>query len=137
MKSIFHLAFKVKDIASTKEFYNDILGCPLGRETDKWVDFDFFGHQLSAHVSKNIPVLDFCGLVDGVKVPIPHFGCVLSEYEFEKLNKNLIKHQVNFLVEPQTRYEGLIGEQKTMFVLDFSENALEFKCFKNEDEVFL
>lgn len=136
MKS-FHYAFKVRDIASTKRFYQEILGCKLGRETLHWVDFDFFGHQLSAHVTAHIAELDYCGLVDGVKVPIPHFGCILETDEFEKLRVNLKAHEVQFIVEPQTRYEGQKGEQKTMFILDFSNNPLEFKCFKNPEEVFL
>lgn len=133
----FHYAFKVKDIESTKRFYHTILGCELGRETGHWVDFNFFGHQLSAHVSANIPELDYCGLVDGVKVPIPHFGCVLSLDDFEKLSKRLKKFNAHFIIEPQTRYAGKSGEQKTMFVLDFSNNPLEFKCLKNDEELFL
>jgi extradiol dioxygenase family protein len=135
--SSFHYAFKVKDIASTKHFYHEILGCKLGRETNHWVDFDFFGHQLSAHVSETITALDYCGLVDGVKVPIPHFGCILSLADFESLSEKLKVNKVEFIIEPQTRYEGQKGEQKTMFILDFSNNPLEFKCYKNTEEVFL
>ncbi len=137
MQNNFHYAFKVKDIASTKEFYGDILGCNLGRETEHWVDFDFFGHQLSAHVSTAIPDLDYCGIVDGVKVPIPHFGCIISIEDFDRTVQKLKEHQVTFLIEPQIRYEGKTGEQKTMFILDFSNNPLEFKCFKNREEIFL
>ena len=137
MTKSFHYAFKVKDISSTKRFYQEILGCKLGRETLHWVDFDFFGHQLSAHVSALIPELDYCGLVDGVKVPIPHFGCILETDEFEKLVTKLKANKVQFIIEPQTRYEGEKGEQKTLFILDFSNNPLEFKCFKNPEEVFL
>jgi extradiol dioxygenase family protein len=137
MTKSFHYAFKVKDISSTKRFYQEILGCKLGRETLHWVDFDFFGHQLSAHVSALIPELDYCGLVDGVKVPIPHFGCILETDEFEKLVTKLKANKVQFIIEPQTRYEGKKGEQKTLFILDFSNNPLEFKCFKNPEEVFL
>lgn len=137
MKNSFHYAFKVKDIASTKRFYHEILGCALGRESDHWVDFNFFGHQISAHVSKHIPELDYCGLVDGVKVPIPHFGCILSIEEFEKLSLKLKANQVHFLIEPQTRYEGQTGEQRILFILDFSNNPLEFKCFIKPEEVFL
>lgn len=133
----FHYAFKVKDIESTKHFYHEILGCELGRETDHWVDFNFFGHQLSAHVSSAIAELDYCGTVDGVKVPIPHFGCVLPSEEFERLALKLKENNVHFIIEPQTRYEGKSGEQKTMFILDFSNNPLEFKCFKNVEEMFL
>ena len=74
----FHYAFKVKDLASTRRFYVELMGCAEGRSTDTWIDFNFFGHQLSAHVSAERPPLDFCGLVDGVQVPIPHFGCILT-----------------------------------------------------------
>lgn len=133
----FHYAFKVKDIESTKHFYHEILGCELGRETDHWVDFNFFGHQLSAHVSSEIGELDYCGTVDGVKVPIPHFGCVLPLEEFEPLAWRLKENNVHFIIEPQTRYAGKSGEQKTMFILDFSGNPLEFKCFKDVEEMFL
>ena len=133
----FHYAFKIKDIESTKRFYHTILGCELGRETEHWIDFNFFGHQLSAHVSTNILELDYCGLVDGVKVPIPHFGSVLSIEDFEKLAIRLKENKVHFIIEPQTRYAGKSGEQKTMFILDFSNNPLEFKCFKNSGEMFL
>nr|MBC7612164.1 VOC family protein [Pseudopedobacter sp.] len=137
MQTNFHYAFKVKDIASTKQFYSEILGCNLGRETDHWVDFDFFGHQLSAHVSTAIPDLDYCGIVDGIKVPIPHFGCIISFEDFDRISKKLKEHQITFLMDPQTRYIGKTGEQKTMFILDFSSNPLEFKCFKNREEIFL
>jgi extradiol dioxygenase family protein len=136
MQNSFHYAFKVKDIASTKHFYSEILGCNLGRETEHWVDFDFFGHQLSAHVTTSITELDYCGIVDGVKVPIPHFGCIISLVDFDRISQKLKAHQVTFLIEPQTRYEGKTGEQKILFVLDFSNNPLEFKCFKNPEEVF-
>ncbi|MBK8556765.1 MAG: VOC family protein [Lewinellaceae bacterium] len=132
----FHYAFKVKDIASTRAFYADVLGCQTGRFTETWIDFDFFGHQLSAHISDNLPEADYCGLVDGVKVPIPHFGCVLSMTQFEDLEKRLSDAGVSFLVPPQTRYPGQAGEQRTMFVLDYSGNPLEFKAFVNPKEMF-
>ncbi|MEO5911079.1 MAG: VOC family protein [Pelobium sp.] len=136
MHSIFHYAFKVKDIASTKKFYVELLGCNLGRETENWVDFDFFGHQLSAHVSDDIVPLDYCGIVDGVKVPIPHFGCIISLEEFEKVILKLKESNIDFIIEPQTRYEGKTGEQQTLFVLDYSNNPIEFKCFKNREDIF-
>lgn len=136
MKTNFHYAFKVKDIESTKRFYHDLLGCELGRATEHWVDFNFFGHQLSAHISAQIPPLDYCGKVDGVEVPIPHFGCIISADAFENIAQKLKENDVKFIIEPQIRYAGKTGEQKIMFVLDFSNNPLEFKCFKNEDEIF-
>ena len=136
MESKFHLAFKVKDIASTKAFYVDILGCELGRETDHWVDFNFFGHQLSAHVSHEMNNLDYCGKVEDIKVPIPHFGCILEDETFQNLIKSFGENNVSFVIKPITRYEGKVGEQKTMFVLDYSNNPLEFKSYLNNEEIF-
>jgi uncharacterized protein len=107
-----------------------------GRSIENWIDFDFFGHQLSAHISTDIPELDYCGLIDGVRVPIPHFGCILSPAEFKSIQSNLEQNKISFVVKPQNRYKGKIGEQLTMFVLDFSGNPLEFKAFKNPDEIF-
>lgn len=132
----FHYAFKVKDLASTRDFYIKLLDCTEGRSTSTWVDFDFFGHQLSAHVSDTIPAPDYCGNVDGIKAPIPHFGCILNWVDFEKIQDKLEKAQVDFIVKPQVRYEGQPGEQKTLFVFDFSGNTLEFKAFKNSGAVF-
>ncbi|WP_299759110.1 VOC family protein [uncultured Pontibacter sp.] len=132
----FHYAFKIKDIASTRRFYVDMLGCQEGRSTEHWIDFDFFGHQLSGHVSDNIPELDYCGKVDGVSVPVPHFGCILSYDQFEQVQQQLQQHDIKFVVKAHTRYEGQVGEQRTMFVLDLSGNPLEFKAFKNPEEVF-
>jgi uncharacterized protein len=132
----FHYAFKIADIPSTRKFYIGILGCEEGRSTEKWMDFDFFGNQLSAHISNNIPALDYCGIVDGVSVPIPHFGCVISMEDFNIIQTRLEENNIDFIIKPQIRYAGLKGEQKTMFVLDFSGNPLEFKAFKNEDEIF-
>lgn len=132
----FHLAFKVTDIASTRKFYVEVLGCAEGRSTESWIDFNFFGHQLSAHISENIPALDYCGKVDGVNVPIPHFGCLLTGEQFRDVQTRLENANISFIVKPYNRFEGKKGEQLTMFVLDFSGNPLEFKAFKNPDEVF-
>lgn len=132
----FHYAFKINDIPSTRSFYVDILGCEEGRSTETWIDFSFFGHQLSAHISDNIPENDFCGKVDGVAVPIPHFGCLLTEAQFQEVQKRMEDAKVPFLVPPQVRYPGQAGEQWTMFVLDYSGNPLEFKSFKDESEIF-
>lgn len=134
--SKFHYAFKVKDIDTTRKFYMDILGCGEGRSTNTWIDFNFFGNQLSAHLSNNFPDLDYCGKVDGISVPIPHFGCLLEIDEFKRVQKRLESEKVHFLVKPQIRYEGNVGEQWTMFVFDFSGNPIEFKAFSNKDEVF-
>ena len=132
----FHLAFKVKDIESTRRFYITILGCSEGRSTENWIDFDFFGHQLSAHISHNIADLDYCGLVDGIQVPIPHFGSLLSIEQFKKVQQRLENAAIPFIVAPQTRYQDKTGEHLTLFILDFSGNPIEFKAFKNSNEVF-
>lgn len=132
----FHFAFKVKDIASTRKFYIEILGCKEGRSTDSWIDFDFFGNQLSAHSSSNFPELDYCGQVDGISVPIPHFGCLLKKSDFEEIQKKFELEKVNFVVKPQKRYAGKVGEQMTMFVFDYSGNPIEFKSFTNDSEIY-
>ena len=132
----FHLAFKVNDLASTRDFYIDLLGCQEGRSTDTWLDFNFFGHQLSAHFSKDRPELDYCGLVDGISVPIPHFGCLLTPEKFAEVHQRLSATDLKFIIPLQVRYEGQPGEQKTLFVLDPSGNPLEFKSFSNADEQY-
>ena len=134
--SAFHLAFKVKDIESTRKFYIELLGCQEGRSTETWIDFNFFGNQLSAHISNDFPALDYCGKVDGISVPIPHFGCLLEKAEFKRIQKKLVEEKIDFIVKPHVRYEGKTGEQLTMFVFDFSGNPIEFKSFSNNDELF-
>lgn len=134
--SKFHYAFKVKDLISTRKFYIDILGCKEGRSTETWIDFNFFGNQLSAHLSDSFPELDFCGKVDGVSVPIPHFGCLLEIEDFKRIQQKLETSGIEFIVKPQKRYEGKIGEQLTMFVFDYSGNPIEFKAFSSNDEIF-
>lgn len=133
----FHYAFKVKDIDSTRHFYVDILNCIEGRSTESWIDFNLYGNQMSAHVSEDLPQADYCGEVDGIRVPIPHFGCLLPRAQFIDLQKRLEGAQIQFIVKPQIRYEGQTGEQMTMFVFDFSGNPLEFKSFSREEEVFI
>lgn len=132
----FHYAFKVKDIPSTRKFYIEILGCTEGRSTETWIDFNFFGNQLSAHVSDNFPALDYCGKVDGISVPIPHFGCLLEVSEFEQVQMKLESEKIDFVIKPYKRYAGKVGEQLTMFVFDYSGNPIEFKAFSNPEEVF-
>jgi hypothetical protein len=134
--SAFHYAFKVKDLETTRTFYIDILCCTEGRSSNSWIDFDFFGNQLSAHLSEDIPDLDYCGQVDGIKVPIPHFGCIISEHDFDRIQKILEKKHVEFIIEPQIRYKGQNGEHKTMFFTDPSGNPIELKAFTDYSEVF-
>ena len=132
----FHYAFKVTDLASTRRFYMDILGCTEGRSTDTWVDFSLFGHQLSAHISDRIPEPDYCGKVDGTLVPMPHFGCVLSMEDFKEIQARLEAHDVPFIIPPTLRYPGQVGEQWMMFLQDFSTNSMEFKAFERPEEMF-
>lgn len=136
MDSKFHFAFKVKDIKTTIKFYHTILGCELGRQTEHWVNFNFFGHQLSAHVSNKIPELDYCGKAENLKVPIPHFGCIIDNSTFNDIRDRLEKHEIDFIFKAQERYKGKKGEQQTMFILDYSNNPLEFKIYENTKDIF-
>jgi extradiol dioxygenase family protein len=132
----FHFAFIVKDLESTRRFYGATLGCREGRSTETWVDFDFFGHQISAHTSGAVMRTEKTGQVDGVAVPMPHFGVILGWEEFEALAERIRCAGLPFVIEPRIRYSGQPGEQATMFLLDPSGNALEFKSFKHPEHVF-
>ena len=134
--SIFHLAYTVSDLESTRKFYGDLLGCQEGRSTESWVDFDFFGNQLSLHIGQTIKELESDSRVDNVEVPLPHFGCVLDWDLFHNLADKLKSAGILFIIEPTIRFEGMPGEQATMFLEDYSQNALEFKSFRNPNEVF-
>jgi extradiol dioxygenase family protein len=131
----FHLAFPVISLEKTKKFYNEILGCELGRESERWVDFNFFGHQLSGHLVDTMPVVA-TNDVDGKKIPTSHFGAVLEWSEWEKIAEKLRDNNVEFLIEPYTRFAGFVGEQGTFFVLDPSGNGVEFKTFKDKKMIF-
>jgi extradiol dioxygenase family protein len=131
----FHLAIPVKEITTTRDFYRDTLGCKEGRSSDHWVDFDLFGHQLVIHISDNAPGVS-TNAVDGKAVPVPHFGVVLEWDIFNAFAKACTTKGVQFLIEPYIRFEGLPGEQATMFFLDPSGNALEFKSFKDFNQIF-
>ena len=133
--SPFHLAIPVKEITKTRSFYIDILGCKEGRSSDHWDDFDFFGHQLVIHIKDDKKNIEVENKVDGKDVPVPHFGVVLEWNLFSQFEKR-IRSQVEFIIEPYIRFEGQKGEQKTMFFKDPSGNALEFKTFKNIDQLF-
>ena len=133
---IFHLAYTVSDLESARKFYGDLLGCQEGRSTESWVDFDFFGNQLSLHIGQTIKELESDSKVDNVEVPLPHFGCVLDWDLFHNLADKLKSAGVVFIIEPTIRFEGMPAEQATMFLEDYSQNALEFKSFRNPNEVF-
>lgn len=133
----FHLAFPVDDLGAARRFYGEILGCPEGRSSESWIDFDLYGHQIVAHLSANAKTADPSGnLVDGHSVPVPHFGVVLPTAEWKALSARLREAGVEFVIEPYTRFEGQPGEQSTMFFFDPAGNALEFKSFARPDELF-
>jgi extradiol dioxygenase family protein len=132
----FHFAFFVRDLDSTREFYGAVLGCREGRSTQDWVDFDFFGNQISAHVTGPVSPTSDAGVVDGVRVPMPHFGALLEWEEFERVAGRIRAARIAFIIEPRVRYPGQPGEQMTMFLRDPSGNALEFKSFRHPQHVF-
>jgi len=137
MKNPFHLAFPIKDIDETKMFYKSVLGCKVGRESDAWVDFNFFGHQVSAHLKPEELSSAKKNKVDGKSVPVRHFGVVLDWKEWHSLSEKLQKLKIKFIINPYIRFKGEVGEQATMFFLDPSGNALEFKSFKDPKQLFL
>ena len=136
MRSPFHLAIPVKDIEATRTFYTEMLGCTVGREAEHWIDFNFFGHQLSAHLKPEALESTTTNRVDGKSVPVRHFGLVLEWDVWHKLAERLDKKAVNYLIKPTTRFEGEVGEQVTFFIVDPSGNALEFKSFKDSNQLF-
>ena len=135
----FHIAFPVDDLAAARHFYGTILGCPEGRSSDIWIDFDLFGHQIVAHCKpdsapRNLPSAS--NPVDGHAVPVPHFGVVLEQSQWKQLADRVRAGNVPFIIEPYTRFEGQVGEQSTMFFLDPAGNALEFKAFADLSQLF-
>lgn len=134
----FHLAFPVTDLEATRRFYGEVLGCRMGRESPgKWLDFDLFGHQMSAHLRADRPPDRVGGSVDGDVVPIPHFGVILEVDDFVSLAARLqADPATRWGLKPKLRFEGETGEQRTMFVYDPSGNALEFKAFADEADIF-
>lgn len=131
----FHLAFPVDDLAAARRFYGEVLGCPEGRSSEHWVDFDLYGHQLVAHYSATHPGR-IVNPVDGDDVPVPHFGLLLEPAQWQELAERLEAAGTDFVIEPHTRFAGQPGEQSTMFVLDPAGNALEFKAFADDAMVF-
>ncbi|MDA3913311.1 VOC family protein [Oleiagrimonas sp.] len=131
----FHLAFPVTSLSEARAFYGDLLGCDEGRASEQWVDFDFFGHQVVAHLAPEAARTHH-NPVDGDDVPVPHFGVVLDMAEWEHLAERLRTAGVDFVIEPHVRFQGQPGEQATMFLLDPSGNALEFKAFADRGQLF-
>ena len=135
-KALFHLALHVRDLQSTRDFYGRILGCTEGRSTDTWVDFDFFGHQLSCHLGEPFATSN-TGLVDGHAVPMPHLGAVLELKDWEAVRDRLAAEpDTQYVFHPMLRYEGKVGEQWTVFVKDPSGNPIELKGFRNFEDVY-
>lgn len=132
----FHLAIPVDDLEAADKFYNGLLGCAHGRRSDKWIDYNFFGHQLVTHLSPEDCSGESTNVVDGHNVPARHFGVVLSTDEWRRLAEKLEKAGAPFIIEPVTRFKGEPGEQGTFFVRDPAGNALEFKCFADMDQLF-
>lgn len=132
----FHLAFPVRDLAEARRFYGGLLGCPEGRSSEEWVDFDLYGHQVVAHLAPDQCVEVSRNEVDGDAVPVRHFGVVLTMPEWETLAGRLKIAGTKFVIEPHVRFKGQVGEQATMFFLDPSGNALEFKAFRDEKQLF-
>lgn len=132
----FHLAFPVADLAAARRFYGGLLGCAEGRSSDHWVDFDFYGHQVVAHLAPAEVGAARTNAVDGKDVPVRHFGVILDWDAWHRLADRLRQAGVQFIIEPGIRFAGQVGEQATMFLLDPSGNALEFKTFRDMSRIF-
>lgn len=135
MSSFFHLAFHVRDLAIARQFYRDVLGCLEGRSTETWVDFDWYGHQLSLHLGEPFAT-SLTGRVGDHWVPMPHFGIILDVPTWQAVAERLTTHGVTFLIPPQVRFQGQPGEQWTMFFCDPFGNPIEMKGFGDESEIF-
>ncbi len=134
--SPFHLAFPVTSLARARAFYGELLGCLEGRSSDEWVDFDFFGHQIVAHLAPGETGDRGTSAVDGHNVPVRHFGVILTMPEWDALADKLRAAETRFVIEPYVRFKGLAGEQATMFFMDSCGNALEFKAFADRAQLF-
>ncbi|HEX8851963.1 MAG TPA: VOC family protein [Pyrinomonadaceae bacterium] len=136
METLFHLAFPVHDLGAAREFYGEVLGCAEGRSSDHWIDFNLFGHQIVAHLRPGKGGVEISNAVDNRDVPVPHFGVILEMEQFRQLAERARGAGVEFIIEPYVRFEGEVGEQATMFFLDPSGNALEFKAFADRSQIF-
>lgn len=132
----FHLAFPVRDLAEARQFYGELLGCPEGRSSDQWIDFNFYGHQIVAHLAPDECRQAAKGAVDGHGVPVRHFGAVIPMEAWQSMADKLTAAKTEFVIEPYIRFKGEVGEQATMFFMDPSGNALEFKSFKDLGSLF-
>ncbi|MDB5825564.1 MAG: glyoxalase [Herminiimonas sp.] len=132
----FHLAFPVHDLEEARRFYGEVMGCPEGRSSKQWIDFNFYGHQIVAHLAPEGAGRPLGNHVDGHNVPVPHFGIVLTMEQWQELADRMTKAGTKFEIEPYVRFKGEVGEQATMFFFDPSHNALEFKAFKDLGSLF-
>jgi uncharacterized protein len=132
----FHLAFPVDDLAKARDFYGGVLGCAEGRSSESWIDFDFYGHQVVAHLAPGEVGKAAANQVDGHDVPVRHFGVILEWNQWHSLADRLRSAGIRFILEPGIRFQGQVGEQATMFLLDPAGNALEFKSFRDMSQVF-
>jgi len=132
----FHLAFPVDDLDAARRFYGGLIGCAEGRSSDRWIDFDFYDHQIVAHLAPEECGQAVTGAVDGKQVPVRHFGLILDWVDWLALGERFRDAGTDFVIEPYIRFEGLAGEQGTFFVRDPAGNALEFKSFRNDEMVF-
>ena|SRR5215218_206660 len=136
MTNLFHLAFPVNDLDAARKFYGGVLECEEGRSSESWIDFNLYGHQIVAHLAAEATGVRSTNHVDADHVPVPHFGIVLPMQEWKELAEKLMKKGIDFVIEPKIRFAGEVGEQATMFFLDPSGNALEFKSFNDFSRVF-
>lgn len=132
----FHLAFPVHDLSAARGFYRDVLGCGEGRSSDHWIDFELYGHQIVAHLDPDMTPHPIHNAVDGHAVPVPHFGIILTMEQWEALAHRLREAGTQFGIEPHIRFKGQVGEQATLFFTDPSGNALEFKAFADDGQIF-
>ena len=136
MQAPFHLAFPVKDLAATRDFFENLLGCEIGRTSERWIDINFWGNQISAHLTENGDSEAPTNHVDGKEVPVKHFGAILEMDEWQALADKLTEYGIEFIIEPYVRFKGEVGEQATMFFLDPNSNAIESKAFGDKSQIF-
>ncbi|GAB4193576.1 MAG: VOC family protein [Wenzhouxiangellaceae bacterium] len=132
----FHLAIPVDNLNAARTFYGELLGCTVGRESSRWIDFDFFGHQVTVHQSASHPGDAGANEVDHQRVPVPHFGIILEWHQWQGLAERLRQQAVVWVMEPKIRFAGQVGEQATFFIRDPAGNVLEFKAFRDDSQIF-
>jgi len=132
----FHLAFPVANLGEVRDFYTQVLKCRVGRESERWIDFDFFGHQITAHLDESMGNDVVYNDVDNKTIPARHFGAIIAWEQWDVLVEDIRANNIPFYINPYTRFQGQIGEQRTFFIQDPSNNYLEFKCFKDQSYIF-